>query len=171
MSESITKSSDDDDKKLTAASSVIAGELILGRHNKFHTFDWRTFACGWGAAFINITVTYPIYKTIFRQMLHGISIAPAFRQIRSEGWFYLYRGILPPLAQKTISLSLMFGFYDATKRKLIEKFDTQEYVAKVIAGLTSGTVEAALLPFERVQTLLADAKFHSHFKNSHQAFR
>lgn len=163
---SIRTSSDEDYKKLT-----IAGELILGRHNNFNTFDWRTFACGWGAAFINITVTYPIYKTIFRQMLHGISIAPAFRQIRSEGWLYLYRGILPPLAQKTISLSLMFGCYDATKRQLIEKFDTPEYVAKVIAGLTSGTVEAALLPFERVQTLLADAKFHSHFENSHQAFR
>uniref|UniRef100_T1H5C5 Uncharacterized protein n=1 Tax=Megaselia scalaris TaxID=36166 RepID=T1H5C5_MEGSC len=104
-------------------------------------------------------------------MLHGISIAPAFQQIRSEGWFYLYRGILPPLAQKTISLSLMFGFYDATKRKLIERFDTQEYVAKLIAGLTSGTVEAALLPFERVQTLLADATFHRHFKNTNQCIR
>lgn len=164
----IIKTNDDaSDKELTYAIP----ELILGRHNKFSTFDWRTFACGWGAAFINITVTYPIYKTIFRQMLHGISIAPAFQQIRSEGWFFLYRGILPPLAQKTISLSLMFGFYDATKRKLIERFDTQEYVAKVIAGITSGTVEAALLPFERVQTLLADAKFHTHFRNSHQAFR
>lgn len=31
-------------------------------------FDSREFACGWGAAFINITMTYPIYKIIFRQV-------------------------------------------------------------------------------------------------------
>ena len=164
-----TKSGDDDEACKTAP--LVAGDLILGRHNKLHNFDWRIFACGWGAAFVNITVTYPIYKTIFRQMLHGISIAPAFRQIRREGLFYLYRGILPPLAQKTVSLSLMFGFYDATKRQLIERFELQEYLAKVVAGISSGTVEAVLLPFERVQTLLADAKFHNHFRNSHQAFR
>jgi hypothetical protein len=31
------------------------------------------FVCGWGAAFINITATFPINKAIFRQQLHGIS--------------------------------------------------------------------------------------------------
>lgn len=30
--------------------------------------DHKEFVCGWGAAFINITVTYPIYKIIFRQV-------------------------------------------------------------------------------------------------------
>ncbi|KAJ9582550.1 hypothetical protein L9F63_003108, partial [Diploptera punctata] len=30
-------------------------------------FDWREFGCGWGAAVINITVTFPINKIIFRQ--------------------------------------------------------------------------------------------------------
>lgn len=29
---------------------------------------WKEFACGWGAAFINITVTYPVNKLIFRQV-------------------------------------------------------------------------------------------------------
>lgn len=152
-------------------SKLYASDLILGPHNKFKTFDWKTFACGWAAAFVNITITYPIYKTIFRQMLHGISIAPAFHQIRNEGWFYLYRGVLPPLAQKTVSLSLMFGCYDATKRKLINNFQIDEYVARLIGGAAAGSAEACLLPFERVQTLLADAKFHSRFKNTHEAFR
>lgn len=34
---------------------------------------WQEFACGWGAAFINITVTYPINKVMFRQvsLLHN----------------------------------------------------------------------------------------------------
>lgn len=32
--------------------------------------NWREFVCGWGAAFINITVTYPVNKIIFRQVRH-----------------------------------------------------------------------------------------------------
>jgi hypothetical protein len=31
-------------------------------------YDWREFVCGWGAAFINISVTFPINKLIFRQV-------------------------------------------------------------------------------------------------------
>lgn len=31
-------------------------------------FNWQEFVCGWGAAFINVTVTYPINKLIFRQV-------------------------------------------------------------------------------------------------------
>lgn len=31
-------------------------------------FDWREFACGWGAAVVNITVTYPLNKVIIRQV-------------------------------------------------------------------------------------------------------
>jgi len=135
------------------------------------TFDWREFACGWGAAFVNITVTYPIYKMIFRQMLHGSTITSAFQQIRGEGFIYLYRGMLPPLAQRTISLSLMFGVYDGTKKPLVETFNWNPYPAKVVAGLTAGTVEAVLMPFERVQTILADATYHKNYKNTVHAFR
>lgn len=36
--------------------------------NPFQTFDYREFLCGWLSAGINITVTYPLYKTIFRQV-------------------------------------------------------------------------------------------------------
>lgn len=83
--------------------------------NPFKTFDHREFLCGWGSAFINITMTYPLYKTIFRQMLHGVKIGTAFKQLRTEGFVFLYRGMFPPLAQKTLSLSLMFGVYDGIK--------------------------------------------------------
>lgn len=31
--------------------------------------DWRDFACGYGAAVANISITYPINKVIFRQVL------------------------------------------------------------------------------------------------------
>ncbi|MPC62841.1 hypothetical protein E2C01_056932 [Portunus trituberculatus] len=30
--------------------------------------DSREFVCGWGAAFINITVTFPMNKVMFRQV-------------------------------------------------------------------------------------------------------
>lgn len=29
---------------------------------------WKDFACGWGAAFINICITFPVNKIIFRQV-------------------------------------------------------------------------------------------------------
>ncbi|XP_055904105.1 mitochondrial nicotinamide adenine dinucleotide transporter SLC25A51 [Eupeodes corollae] len=135
------------------------------------SFDWHEFACGCGAAFVNLGLTYPIYKLIFRQMLHGVGIGSAFDQLRNEGITYLYRGIFPPLAQKTVSLSIMFGVYDGTRRMLVEGFQMNNYAAKIISGLTAGTFEGALLPFERVQTLLADSKFHHHFKNTPAAFR
>lgn len=38
----------------------------------FLLVDQSEFICGWGAAFINITVTYPIYKIIFRQV--GVNV-------------------------------------------------------------------------------------------------
>lgn len=61
----------------------------------------------------------------------------AIQELRHEGLAFLYRGILPPLAQRTVSLSLMFGLYDGTKRPLIN-LGVNEYVAKVLAGLTAG---------------------------------
>lgn len=102
-------------------------------------------------------------------MLHGVKTSSAVQQLRSEGIFFLYRGIGPPLAQKTVSLSLMFGVYDGTRRPLVD-MGMNSYMAKTIAGLTAGTVEAALMPFERVQTLLADSTYHSLFRNTVQAF-
>lgn len=70
-------------------------------------------------------------------MLHGVEIKSAIQELRREGFAFLYRGILPPLAQKTISLSLMFGVYEGTRRPLIE-IGMNPYLAKVIAGVTAG---------------------------------
>lgn len=35
---------------------------------KVNSNDAREFLCGWGAAIINVSVTYPINKIIFRQV-------------------------------------------------------------------------------------------------------
>lgn len=102
-------------------------------------------------------------------MLHGVKASSAVHQLRSEGIIYLYRGIFPPLAQKTVSLSLMFGVYDGTRRPLVDS-GVNAYTAKTVAGLSAGICEAALMPFERIQTLLADSTYHSMFRNTIQAF-
>lgn len=38
------------------------------KKNIFYTINWREFACGYGAAAINVSITYPINKIIFRQV-------------------------------------------------------------------------------------------------------
>lgn len=103
-------------------------------------------------------------------MLHGVRAHHAILQLKSEGLFYLYRGILPPLMQKTFSLSIMFGVYEEV-RSAVVSHGCNTYLAKTIGALASGTTEAILMPFERVQTLLADAKYHQQLKNTMHAFK
>lgn len=43
-------------------------EIKLSTILKPNLNDVREFVCGWGSAVINITVTYPINKIIFRQV-------------------------------------------------------------------------------------------------------
>ncbi|KAK6960171.1 solute carrier family 25 member 51 [Biomphalaria glabrata] len=132
----------------------------------------REFICGWGAAFINICITFPINKTIFRQQLHGVSITQALQQLRSDGVQYLYRGLLPPLLQKTSSLSIMFGGYYMSQDFLQVRLPSLSvYVNHTIAAMTAGTLEAVLNPFERVQTLMQTAKYHNRFSNTLDAFK
>lgn len=77
-------------------------------------------------------------------MLHGVEMKSAVHELRLEGFAFLYRGILPPLAQRTVSLSLMFGLYDGTKKPLV-KLGFNEYVAKFIAGMTAGKFDSFIL--------------------------
>lgn len=103
-------------------------------------------------------------------MLQGVRAHHAFLQLKSEGLFYLYRGILPPLIQKTLSLSIMFGVYEEVRSNLVSH-GCNTHLAKTIGAMVAGTTEAILMPFERVQTLLADAKYHHEFKNTKHAFK
>ena len=86
--------------------SVVVGDLTLCR-----CFDWPSFLCGAGAAVTNILLTFPANKLMFRQQVDGLRVGQAFRSMRHEGLRSLYRGVGPPLLQKTASLSLMFGMY------------------------------------------------------------
>ena len=104
-------------------------------------------------------------------MLHGLHTKDAVEQLTSEGARFLYRGILPPLCQKTLSVSVMFGAYHEYRRRvevLRPKWTVRQKqaAAAVLAGLT----EAVLTPFERVQMLLQDKKYHQTYRNTFHAF-
>ncbi|XP_043285442.1 mitochondrial nicotinamide adenine dinucleotide transporter SLC25A51 [Venturia canescens] len=161
--------------------AVIAGEESHGSENlsqrvsvaslmKITSDDSKEFICGWGAAVINVAVTYPINKIIFRQILEGVPADTAVRQLSREGLRLLYRGILPPLCQKTLSLSIMFSVYEGCRTRLT-RLTERKMLAKFIAANVAGTTEAMLMPLERVQTLLQDWRNHSKFKNTTHAFR
>lgn len=132
----------------------------------------REFVCGFGAAFLNISCTFPLNKAMFRQQLYGVSSWQAIRQLRREGVRYLYRGLLPPLLQKSTSMSLMFGVYHKLQQNFNNQFPSVPRAANhAMAALLAGTVEASLAPFERVQTLLQDKHKMKEFTNTVQAFR
>lgn len=103
-------------------------------------------------------------------MMHGVEATLALNQLQKEGLTYLYRGMLPPLLQRSISMSLMFGVYDECLQPLLN-YKVNPYVAKSIAGVVAGCFEATLMPFERLQTLLIHPKFHKEFKNTAHASR
>lgn len=103
-------------------------------------------------------------------MLHGIKVGDAFSQLKNEGMYFLYRGMLPPLCQKSLSLSVMFGVYEEVRQPLV-KIKVDPYTAKIIGGLVSGTTETILMPFERVQTLLANSHYHDELKNTAHTFK
>ena len=76
---------------------------------KYAFNSYSEFFAGYMAACTNITLLFPMNKLIFRQMLYNISFKEAFVQIKSEGLSNFYRGLLPPLLQKSTSYSIMFG--------------------------------------------------------------
>lgn len=133
--------------------------------------DAREFVCGWGAASINVLSTFPMNKVIFRQQLSGIDSGSAIRQLQKEGLAKLYRGVLPPLLQKTTTLSIMFGMYDKFGKLLTRHYPMMPSTANhATAAMLAGCIEALLTPFERIQTLLQDKKYHQNYRNTLHAF-
>ena len=118
--------------------------------------EWRDYIAGGGAAVANICITYPVYKTSFRQIVHGFSTRNAIHQLRKEGIRTLFRGVLPPLLQKGVSTSLLFGTNAQYQRILKERIGLRgELHVQAVAAFMAGSTEAAILtPIERVQMLL-----------------
>ena len=46
-------------------------------------YEWiRPWGCGLGSGVVDITVTFPINKVMFRQQLNGITSGQAIRQLK-----------------------------------------------------------------------------------------
>jgi len=61
----------------------------------------------------------------------------------------------------------MFGVYEGTKRPLNNY--VPPVIAKITAAMLSGTTEAVLTPFERIQTLLQNQNYQQQFRNTTHA--
>jgi hypothetical protein len=134
--------------------------------------EWREYVSGGAAAVANITITFPLNKTMFRQMVHGISVTEAMKQLYHEGSVRLYRGALPPLGQQLVTRSLMFGNYALFSRKIRNSNPhINPNAVLVSAAFLAGCTEALLTPFERVQVLLQDSKQHANYANTADALR
>ncbi|XP_013390327.1 solute carrier family 25 member 51 [Lingula anatina] len=133
---------------------------------------YKEFISGWGAAVINISLTFPLNKVMFRQQLHGIRSHTAFEELRKEGLKNLYRGLPAPLLQKTCSLSIMFGCYEKYLRLIRQQAPKMHVIVQQsTAAILAGCTEALLMPLERTQVLLLDKAYHDHFQNTWHALR
>lgn len=92
--------------------------------------------------------------------------------MRKEGWRHLYRGLAPPLAQKMLTMSCMFGLYDYFLKKTHQfgVFESVPAAQQLTAALLAGSTEAILTPLERVQTVLQHRHFTSRYENMMDAF-
>ncbi|KAJ8271691.1 hypothetical protein COCON_G00105500 [Conger conger] len=131
----------------------------------------KHYVCGSCAAFTNIAITFPIQKVLFRQQLFGVRAGEAVTQLQRDGLRNLYRGLLPPLLQKTTTVAIMFGLYEDFSRVLPRHTGAPELLTRSVAAVLAGTAEATLTPFERVQTLLQDPRHHGRFHNTFHTFR
>lgn len=119
---------------------------------------------------VNIIVTFPINKLMFRQQLYGTTTAKALKQLTREGALTLYRGLLPPLIQKSTSVSIMFGIFHHFDALFKENYQLASTNSTIMAAVIAGSIETSLTPFERIQTLLQDPRHHSSFRNTKHAF-
>ena len=144
----------------TSLAKKYAKEQMAGRNSS------PEFMNGAAAAFINIIVTFPLNKVMFRQQAEGMRLAKAVRSVQEDGLRNLYRGVGPPLLQRTTSMAIMFGLYD-WYYKLFQKHmpGMGHWQCSTVAALAAGSTEAVLAPFERIQTLLQHRRYTERFDN------
>lgn len=133
------------------------GEPLTGRD----LFAWlRSYLHGGTSSLLSTLttlVTFPVYKTVFRQQLHSTLVRETVAQLYREGPRKLYRGVAPPLLAKTLHGTLLFGLQDTFLHQLSPPGGGCAPLAalQVVAGVGTGVVEALVFtPFERVQNVL-----------------
>ena len=134
--------------------------------------EWKEYVGGGATAVVNIAITFPLNKVMFRQMVHGLSALDSVKQLYHEGLYRLYRGSLPPLGKQTITRSLMFGNYALFSRQIHEYHPSwKPETVLIFASFLSGCTEAVLTPFERIQVILQDSKQHNNYANTADALQ
>ncbi|XP_029460814.1 solute carrier family 25 member 53 [Rhinatrema bivittatum] len=149
--------------------------IILSGEAERQARGWSSSSYVFGAvsSFLSTFVTFPIYKTIFRQQIHVFAMREAVHQLRQEGLRRFYRGVLPPLVAKTVQGTLLFGTYD-TLLHLLSTNPSGPYKLRDRwkAGFLSGSLEAVVLsPFERVQNIMQDGRKNARFPDIHSIVR
>lgn len=134
---------------------------------RYNRESFEEYICGAGASSVNILFTFPLNKLMFRQQVDGIRIAKAFKQLRKEGARNIYRGVLPPFLQKTITVSLMFGVYSQNMQFLSTNFPSLPYIPRhCLSAAGAGFAEAILVPLERAQCLLQSREYNKKLLNT-----
>ncbi|KAM9126631.1 solute carrier family 25 member 53 [Pangshura tecta] len=137
------------------------------REEEERRWSSRSFNVGAISSFLSTLMTFPIYKTIFRQQIHAFSIREAIQQLRQEGMRRFYRGLFPPLLSKTLQGTLLFGTHDSLLLLTSNPSEPCTLRERWTAGFLSGSVEALVLnPFERVQNVLQDGRKDARFPNT-----
>lgn len=142
----------------------------MALENQHLSRRYKEFICGWSAGCIETCLLYPKTKLIFRQQLHNVIIVDAIKQLKREGMRNLYRGLLPPLIQRTTTRSIMFG----TNEKYQRAFGCTEKgpsLCRTLCSFLAGATEACLCPLERIQSILQTSKYLDKFRNTGEAFR
>lgn len=106
-------------------------------------------------------ITFPLYKTVFRQQLHSTLVREAVAQLFKEGSVKLFRGVAPPLLMRSLQGTLLFGLQDTFLQQLslYSMAPLPRNALPALAGLGAGVVEALLFtPFERVQNVLQNSR-------------
>ncbi|XP_069584810.1 solute carrier family 25 member 53 [Ranitomeya imitator] len=125
-----------------------------------------SYFAGATSSFLSTVLTFPIYKTIFRQQLHTLTIRAAARQLTREGGKHLYRGLAPPLMAKTVQGTLLFGT-QGSLQYFFSRGGTPGAKSRAFSGCLAGAIEAVLLvPFERIQNILQDSRNNVTFPNT-----
>lgn len=118
---------------------------------------FRSYLHGGTSSLISTLITFPLYKTVFRQQLHNTLVREAVAQLFKEGPVKLYRGVAPPLLMRSLNGTLLFGLQDTFLHQ-ISLFSTTPLprsALPALAGFSAGVVEALLFtPLERVQNVL-----------------
>lgn len=127
----------------------------------------KDLICHQLAIITGVVWIYPLTKISLRQMLSGQSAKKVTFYTVREGLFTMYRGVLPQIIQRCSSITATYIVHQNIN---ITFKDHPKTRAKMYAGSFLGSLDSFLMPFERVQVLLADKRFNQTYKNTWHCF-